>query len=98
MAAFDVGEDDGWADITVAGVTVRIDLYKADSRRAQIAAGCEGKPDHEFYDAAVAWMVELGYPTVSHATAARFVKAIVVASKDLEKKGEAAFALPASTV
>lgn len=98
MAAFDVGDDDGWADITVAGVTLRVDLYRADSRRAQIAAGCDGKPDHEFYDAVIAWMVELGYPTVSQATASRFAKAIIESSKALEKKGEAGSGLPVSTV
>ena len=97
MAAFDVGDDDGWADITVAGVTLRVDLYRADSKRSEIAASCNGKPDYTFYDAVIAWMQELGYPQVSQATAAKFAKAIMEASKALEKKGEAGSGLPVFT-
>ena len=97
MAAIDLGDDNGFAEITMAGVTQRLDVWEVDSKRGKLAEEFVGKPAHEFHAAAVDFVVGLGYPTVSHRMASNFLETIWNLAKSLEKKTEPAPGSPDST-
>lgn len=94
----DLGADDGFADVSMAGVTRRIDIFDADSRRAAIASATANEPSHVWAARCVDLVKELGFPEVSQRSALRFMAAIHEAAVALEKKDETALESPASTV
>jgi hypothetical protein len=74
--------DDDAATITFkvrrdgAEVERTVDLWCANNRLYEIGQQQRGKPAHEYYSAVVELMESLGFPTVRHATADKFVEAI----------------------
>lgn len=95
--AVDLGADNGFADITLAGVTNRVDVWELDSKRAALAEQFAGRPLHEFNAAAVEMIAGLGFPAVSHRMASAFLEAVYGLAKSLEKKTESAPGSPDST-
>lgn len=54
-----------------------IDLWETYSRIGELQAKYKGKPDHEYYAALIDYLVEQGFPKVSHRFAFHFNNNVV---------------------
>lgn len=86
MTPIDLGDDDGFADVTADGVTVRVDIYAVQNKIVDLGkANADDNPG--FLKQVSAYMAELGFPSgISNRTAYRFSMAIQNAVTELEKK------------
>src|SRR5437763_37947 len=78
-------DDDGFLDLTIGGVTQRIDVYQSQNRLFEISKSNADKPAEDFHKAVVALLEELGFPPPSHRLADRFVEAIAARVDELKK-------------
>jgi hypothetical protein len=101
VPVLDLGADDGLLDVTIGGVTQRIDAYETHDKLYEIAKEFQDKPSHEYHAAIVELLKAFGFPPCSHRAADRFTVAIIAHIGELKKKADGAGTVtpssPAST-
>lgn len=95
--AIDLGEDDGYVTIRLAGTEVSVDLFQTHARIYDYHEKHKTLPDDQYNDGLVALMVGLGLPSCSHRVANRFVQAINQRIQSLKKTLDLPAPSPAST-
>ena len=100
----DLGEDRGWAEVTIAGTTKRIDVGRVHGQLYELQRQASGRPG-AFYDAASKLLAELGFDAPSHTMTVGFVSFLngVMGANDqaeaaADKQAEAAQQTPAPAV
>jgi hypothetical protein len=92
VAGVDLGEDDGFLDVTVGKDEVAVDVWLARSRLSELVKKHKGSADEVFFAAVIEFMKELGFSgNVSHRIADRFAEAVFKRAKELgEESGSGA--------
>jgi hypothetical protein len=85
MEGIDLGEDDGLIDVTVSGISVRIDVWKARARLAENHNKHKGAGDEIYLDGVIEVMASFDLPRVSHRLAQKFAEAIYARAEQLKK-------------
>jgi hypothetical protein len=97
VADIDLGEDDGFRNITIGNTTLSIDVFDANNKIVALYAAFKDKPD-DAYGAELAKVIaSLGYPPVSQRMGQLFVEAIWKCMDEIKKKPSAPDASAAST-
>jgi hypothetical protein len=97
MNDIDLGDDDGFLRLTIAGVEQQLDLWQVHARIAAYHQQHKTAPDETYHEGLVGLIEDLGYPRVSHRLAQRFVQTILAAVTDQKKTPSAPADSPAST-
>jgi hypothetical protein len=79
-------EDDGTVEVSIKGVTKRLDLYQARARINDLAKRHEDDGQEAWLGALQEMLADHGFPPVSTRLAARLVEEIDAAIADLKKK------------
>jgi len=85
MNDIDLGEEDGFVNVTFGGTTLRLDVFDT-SDRFNACFAKEGASDEETGKALIAVVKELGYPEPSRRIAVAFCNAITAQVKAIKKK------------
>lgn len=88
MATIDLGDDDGFVDVTIEGAKNRLDVYAVQNKIHALAqANLDNDP--AFQHSVAEYLAEIGFPSgLSNRAASRFIAFIADAMKELEKKGD----------
>jgi hypothetical protein len=84
MAAdIDLGDDDGFINLTIGDVTVTLDVWEINDKLYALHQSAKDKGDDAYGDALLGFIQGLGYPPCSRRIAQRFVEAIGARVKEL---------------
>lgn len=97
MTAIDLGEDDGYVEVTVAGAKVTLDLWETNSKIFDYHQQAKDRPDADYSRGLAELLVEMGLPRVSFRAAERFVREINKAVAEKKEPPSAPAGSPAST-
>lgn len=86
MSDIDLGDDDGYVVVSMAGADVRLDLYEVFGRLRDHQEECRGKGEEEYLSSLADLVCGLGFPAVSRRMAVRFKEEIVAAVEAVKKK------------
>lgn len=93
----DLGDDDGYVLVKVAGAEVTLDLWQTNSKIYDYRQANKDKPDEDYNRGLVELIERMGLPKVSFKTASRFVTAIGEAVAEKKEPPSAPAGSPAST-
>lgn len=85
MSGINLGDDDGFVEITINGSVVCVDLYKVQTAIAEVY---QKNKDSGYGEALAAYVESLGYGTVSQRVAVRFAHAVFEQVEQLKKKDD----------
>jgi hypothetical protein len=79
----DLGDDDGFANVTIQDVTLTLDVFQVNDRIADYHRASKDKPNDAYGAGLIGLIESLGYPRCSARLAQRFVEAISARVKEL---------------
>ena len=97
MSSIDLGEDDGYISVKVAGVEVTLDLWETNSRIYDYSTAAKDRPDADYNRGLVDLLESMGLPRLSFGMAAKFVRAINAAAAEKKEPASITAVSPAST-